>query len=141
MLLLKLMQNSRFFCGNIYNWTTCNYINKYCYHHELQSCCQWWNVDWGLQTNVYIILSVYWWGKRALIIQCGILVPIIMGTTHCTTGQKFSWYVWNIFKYSLLIARWWRQLTTSEMPVNFYHTTQRNIPEGSHLHHVISLET
>jgi hypothetical protein len=31
--------------------------------------------------------------------------------------------------------------STSETSVNFYQTTQRNIPEGSHLHSLFKLKT
>jgi hypothetical protein len=33
-----------------------------------------------------------------------------------------------------VIALLYEAVSTSETSVNFYHTTQRNIPEDSHLH-------
>jgi hypothetical protein len=35
-----------------------------------------------------------------------------------------------------IIALMMEAVSASEMLVNFYETTQRNIPEGCHLHHI-----
>jgi hypothetical protein len=44
-----------------------------------------------------------------------------------------------VLAVSIIIALMMKEASTSEMSENYYHTTQHNNPEDSHLHKVTTL--